>query len=96
MSDIVVLLLMVGCAMGPFLLLTLLMRRGAAGLAMTAICLLGGLLVVLIFASGRPMGLHPGQAMGWALLVFLPATLGSGAGILMGWLLRRRDDQRIS
>jgi hypothetical protein len=51
--------------------------------------------MVLLYATGRPFGINPGFAMSAALLGVLPALLGAGAGALLGWLLRKRDDGLI-
>ncbi len=83
------------CAGAPFLLLTALMRAGQSGLALTIGSIIGGALVILIFASGRPIGIDPVFAMTLAMLGFLPALLGSAAGAFLGWLLRRQDDRAI-
>ena len=56
---------------------------------------IGAIFVILIYASGRPFGIDPVFAMSLAMLVCVPALLGSTAGALLGWLLRRQDDRRI-
>jgi hypothetical protein len=85
---------MVVCALAPFALLVKLVRAGLAGLAMTLLSLLGGCFVILIYASGKPFGIDPVLAISLALLFVLPALIGGGAGALLGWLLRKRDDRR--
>ena len=79
----------------PFALLTWLMRSGQSGLALTNISVIGATLVIFIFASGRPMGIDPVLAMTIAMLGCVPAFLGSAAGMLLGWLLRRQDDRAV-
>ncbi|MDP5083928.1 MAG: UDP-N-acetylmuramate--alanine ligase [Yoonia sp.] len=86
---------MVFCAMLPFALLTWLVRSGRNGLAVTILCLIGATLAIFIFASGRPFGINPVFAMTVALLVCVPAFLGSTAGAFLGWLLRRQDDRVV-
>jgi uncharacterized membrane protein YsdA (DUF1294 family) len=86
---------MVCAAMLPFVLLAWLVRSGKSGLALSLMSIIGAVFVVLIYASGRPFGVDPLRAMSTAMLIFLPALLGGGAGALLGWMLRRRDDQRL-
>jgi hypothetical protein len=86
---------MLTCAMLPFVLLTRLMRTGQSGLALTVTSVIGATLAVFIYASGRPFGIDPIFAMGAAMLVCVPAFLGSVSGALLGWLLRKRDDSEV-
>ena len=95
MSTAAILGLMLLAALLPFALLTHLMRIGKDGAALTLLSLTGGVLAILLFAAGRPMGLDPVGAMTAALLVALPALLGGGAGALLGWLIRRRGDIKL-
>ncbi len=95
MIQILIFGVMLTCAVLPFLLLTRLMRTGQSGLALTISSVIGATLVVFIYASGRPFGIDPIFAMGAAMLVCVPALLGSVSGALLGWLLRRRDDSEI-
>jgi hypothetical protein len=83
------------CAGLPFILLTKFMRSGQSGLALTFSSVIGATLVILIYASGRPFGIDPVFAMTIAMLVCVPALLGSTAGAFLGWLLRRQDDRRV-
>ncbi len=95
MIQIMVFGAMLTCAMLPFLLLTRLMRTGQSGLALTITSVIGATLVIFIYASGRPFGIDPVFAIGAAMLVCVPALLGSVSGGLLGWLLRRRDDSEV-
>ena len=95
MTELTVLGAMLFCAMLPFALLTRLVRSGRNGLALTITSVIGAVFVILIFASGRPFGIHPVFAMTTAMLACLPALLGCSAGALLGWLLRRQDDRRV-
>lgn len=83
------------CAMLPFAVLARLMRAGQSGLSLSIISGIGGVFVILIYASGRPFGIDPVLAMTLAMLACVPALLGGIAGAVLGWLLRRRDDRRI-
>ena len=82
-------------AMLPFALMTWLMRSGQTGLALTVASVIGATLVIFIYASGRPFGVDPIFAMGVAMLICVPAFLGSTAGAFLGWLLRRQDDRVV-
>ena len=93
MTELAVFGLMLACSLGAFGLVTWLTRRGQSGLALTTIALTGAALAILLFASGRPFGISQVYAMAAAMLVCLPAFLGTLAGALLGWLLRRRDDR---
>lgn len=95
MTQLFILGLMLTSAALPFVLLTRLMRAGQAGLAMTIISVIGATLVIFIYASGRPFGIDPVLAMTVAMIACIPALLGSTAGALLGWLLRRQDDRRV-
>lgn len=86
---------MLVCAGVPFWLLTRVMRAGQTGLALSILSVIGATLAVFIFASGRPFGVDPVVAMAIAMLACVPAFLGSGSGMLLGWLLRKRDDQEV-
>ncbi|WP_342076198.1 UDP-N-acetylmuramate--alanine ligase [Yoonia sp. SS1-5] len=89
-----ILILMLFCAFAGFALLVWLTRRGSAGLALTVVSILGGVLAILIYAAGRPFGIDPVGAMTAAMLCVLPALMGGIAGGLLGRILRKRDDQR--
>ncbi len=93
MSEIIVFGAMTACAMIPFAVMVGLVRRGKFGAAMTIMSVIGAALVILFFGIRTPIGLTPVQAISWALLFFLPAFLGAGAGGLLGWLLRHRDER---
>jgi len=95
MTQLLILGVMLACAGLPFVLLTKLMRAGQSGLALTFGSVIGATLVILIYASGRPFGIDPVFAMTIAMLVCVPAVLGSTAGAFLGWLLRRQDDRRV-
>lgn len=95
MTGLVIVGGMVIAALVPLGLMIRLVRRGHAGWSMTLLSVLGACLMVLLYAAGRPFGVDPVLAMSLALLVVLPAVLGGGAGALLGWLLRKRDDRRI-
>lgn len=93
-AQILVFGVMLTSAVVPFVLLAWLMRAGQSGLALTIGSVIGATLAIFLYASGRPMGVDPVFAMTVALLACVPALLGSVAGALMGWLLRRQDDRR--
>lgn len=95
MTELLVFSGMLACAVLPFWWLTRLMRSGQSGLALTIISIVGGALVISIYASGRPFGVDPVKAMAFAMLVCVPAFLGCVAGLSLGWLLRRRDDAEV-
>ena len=95
MMQLLVLGIMLTCAMLPFAVLTLLMRSGRTGLALTIVSVIGAALVVSIYASGRPFGVDPVMAMTVALMACVPAFLGSTAGAFLGWLLRRQDERAV-
>ena len=84
---------MLTCAVLPFMLLTRLVRAGQSGLALSIASIIGATFAIFFYASGRPFGIEPFLAMGIAMLVCVPALLGSAAGALLGWLLRKRDDR---
>ena len=94
MIQMLLLGIMLSSATFPFVLLTWLTRKGQSGMALTAVSVIGAVLVVLLFAAGRPIGIEPVFAMTVAMLGFVPAFLGSLAGVWLGWLLRRQDDRR--
>ncbi len=95
MAELAILALMICAALLPFVVMAWLVRGGRNGPALSLMSIAGGFFVVLIYASGRPFGIDPVGAMSGAMLVFLPALLGGGAGALLGWMLRRRDDRRL-
>lgn len=87
---------MLCCAFVVFIILARLVRAGVNGWAVTILSLIGAGLAVALYASGRPFGIDPVLAMSAAMLGFVPALIGGGAGALLGWLLRMKDDQRAS
>ena len=95
MAELTIFAVMLVCAVIPFVWLTQLVRGGRSGLALTIGSVVGAALAISLFAAGRPFGVDPVQAMGLAMLVFLPALLGCAAGGLLGWMLRRRDDRAV-
>jgi len=94
MTQLLVLGVMLICGGLPFVMLTKFMRSGQSGMALTIASVIGATLVILIYASGRPFGIDPVFAMTVAMLVCVPALLGSTAGAFLGWLLRRQDDRK--
>ena len=86
--------IMVLCALVPFFALVWLARAGQFGLVVTILSILGAMAVILGYATGKPFGIDPVQAMALLLLGVVPALLGGGAGALLGKLLRNRDDKR--
>lgn len=86
---------MTGLAFGAMALLAWLVRKGASGLALTIMSVLGAVLVILFYATGGPIGVDPLVATVLVLVGALPAFLGGSAGALLGWMLRRRDDRQI-
>lgn len=94
MANLLVLVVMIGAAMVPLALCTYWMKRGKVGYPMTLASLFGACLAIAIYASSNLIGVHPLHAMSSAMLVFLPGTLGSMAGMLLGWLIYRRRQGR--
>jgi hypothetical protein len=84
---------MLAAAMLPFWLLTRLVQAGHSGLALTIGSVIGASLVISLYASGGTFGVNPIVATAIAMLVFVPAFLGTCAGTVLGWLLRRRADR---
>lgn len=95
MDAAVIILGMAVCALLPFAFLVKLVRAGQAGWAMTILSVLGGCAAIFFYASGKPFGIDPVLALSILFLFVLPALLGGGAGALLGWLLRQRDDRRV-
>jgi len=93
MTQLLVFGFMLTCAMVPFALLTMLVRSGKSGLAMSIIAVIGATGTIFFYASGRPFGVDPVFAMGVTLIACVPAFLGSTSGALLGWILRRQDDK---
>lgn len=85
--------IMVLAAFIPFGLIGYWVRTGKNGLALALGCLCGGGLVVFGWGSDGRLGLEPLIAMSWAMLFFVPATIGALSGWLLGWLMRRRDER---
>ena len=46
-------------------------------------------------ATTDDMGVAPMRALGAALLVFLPATIGCAVGALLGWMVKRRREKKM-
>ena len=90
MADFLVLLLMVAAGVIPCAIAAVWMSRGKVGWTLTMFAVLGACLAISTQASTRLMGIDPIKAIGAALLVFLPATIGCAAGALLGWLIERR------
>lgn len=90
MADFLVLLLMSACGLIPFALAARWMSRGRVGWTLTLFAVLGAGLAISTHASTRLMGVDPIKAIGAALLVFLPATIGCAVGAFLGWLIERR------
>lgn len=90
MLDLAVLAVMVTSALVPFVLCTAWMQRGKVGYAVSLGSVLGACFAVTLFAAYRWMGIDPIKAMSAAMIVFLPGTLGSAAGGLLGWLIYKR------
>jgi hypothetical protein len=95
MAQLLVFGLMLTCATVPFVLLTVLVRSGQSGLALSIVSVIGATGVIFFYASGRPFGIDPVLAMGVTLLGCVPAFLGSTAGAFLGWILRRADDRKV-
>ena len=90
MADFFVLLLMVAAGLAPCAIAAVWMSRGRVGWSLTMFAILGACLALSMQASTRLMGVDPIKAIGAALLVFMPATIGCAAGALLGWLIERR------
>lgn len=69
-------------------------KRGRFGLPMSVVCVLGGTLAVLIYATNGTIGLDPLQAYAIGLIGVLPAFIGAQAGFLVGWLVWKRRQKR--
>jgi hypothetical protein len=82
------------CAFLPFFMQLRWARAGKFGLVLSVLAVLGALAMILLYATARPFGLDPVQAMAILLLGVVPAGLGGGAGALLGKLLRNRDDRK--
>ena len=95
MAELMIFAGMLAAAMVPFALLTVLVRGGQSGLALTIASIIGGALALFLFAAGRPIGVDPIFAMGLSMLGLLPALMGCAAGGLLGWMLSKRDDRRV-
>ena len=74
----------------PMIIMLALMRAQKSGAALTLIAILGAALIIAVFGAGRSMGNEMLIAVGFVMLVALPACLGAGAGALLGWLIVRR------
>lgn len=90
MADLVVLVMMLTASAVPFVFAARWMQHGKVGYALTLFSVFAAALTIAIFVSNRLMGVNPVNAMSVGLLVFLPATLGTMAGALLGWLIYRR------
>lgn len=90
MADLLVLAMMLTAAAVPFVFAARWMQHGKVGYALTLFSVFAAALTIAIFVSNRLMGVNPVNAMSVGLLVFLPATLGTMAGALLGWLIYRR------
>ncbi len=82
------------CAFLPFFALVRLARAGKFGLVLSILSVLGAAAVVLFYATAKPFGIDPVQAMAILLLGIVPSVLGGGAGAILGKLLRNRDDRQ--
>ncbi len=96
MGGFVVFAVMVIGAFIPFGIVGYLVRAGKNGLALTITSVIGAMLWVLVWGSDGRLGIDPLLAISWAMLFFVPAMIGTLAGGLLGWLMRRRDDRKIS
>lgn len=93
MNQLVVFGVMVIGAFIPFGVIGYLVRIGRNGLALSLASVIGGMLVILVWGADGRLGLDPLLAMSWAMLFFVPAVIGSLAGWLLGWIMRRRDER---
>ncbi|MCA1774644.1 MAG: UDP-N-acetylmuramate--alanine ligase [Paracoccaceae bacterium] len=92
MGQIYLLAIMIVGAVIPFAAMTYWVQRGRNGFALSLVSVIGGALVLLLFASVRPVGADPLMAMAWAQFFVFPGFIGALAGGLLGWLVRRRRD----
>ena len=90
MANVLVLFVMSAAGVIPFFLAAAWMKAGKVGYTLTLFSILGACLVIAMQASSRLMGVDPIKAIGAALLVFLPATIGCAVGALLGWMIERR------
>jgi hypothetical protein len=90
MANFLVLVLMTASGLIPFFAAAIWMKAGKVGYTLTLFAILGACLAISMQASTRLMGVDPIKAIGAALLVFLPATIGCAVGALLGWMLERR------
>ncbi|MEY1555997.1 UDP-N-acetylmuramate--alanine ligase [Yoonia sp. R2331] len=95
MGGLVVFAIMVLGAFIPFGIVGYLVRAGKNGLALSIAAVIGAMLYILVWGSDGRLGIDPLLAISWAMLFFVPALIGTLAGGLLGWLMRRRDDRSI-
>lgn len=93
MGGLVVFGIMVIGAFIPFGLIGYWVRVGKNGYALTFGALVGAGLVILLWGADGRLGLDPVVAISWAMLFFVPASIGALSGWLLGWLMRRRDER---
>jgi hypothetical protein len=89
-QDIGVLGVMLACGLVPFALVCKLMLGGQNGLALSIVSLIGAALAVALFASVRPFGVDPLNAIIASYIFLVPAMVGATAGMFLGWLIYRR------
>jgi membrane protein YqaA with SNARE-associated domain len=95
MANVLVLFVMFAAGMIPLLVSTAWMKAGKVGYTLTLFSILGACLAISMQASTRLMGIDPIKAIGAALIVFLPATIGCAVGALLGWMIERRRVKRF-
>ena len=95
MGGLVVFAIMVIGAFIPFGIVGYLVRTGKNGLALSVGSVIGAMLVILVWGADGRLGIDPILAISWAMLFFLPAMIGTLAGWLLGWLMRRKDDRAV-
>ncbi len=91
MFDLTILLLMGACALVPCSIIVRLITARRLGAAFSAITVIVAAIAYMSIATATPAGPDPIQAIGIGLVVLLPAFAGGLAGLLIGWVLVRKD-----
>ena len=90
MADLVIITAMFAFAVMPFFVMKRLIMAQKSGFALSFISVLIAGFTILIFASSTPIGMDPLRAIGIAMICLLPALVGAGAGVILGYILLHR------